>query len=394
MSNPELTAKIMFGASELNVSVYEEDSGKCVASSGALGDAGRHIVKPILGLADAVHYRVTDEWLIAGYVRDTEKGLLYVMGPALIAEPDRFAPQKYLQAMGLSAQRTEDYRRYLENIPMTRENKFSQQLMLLHYIIYGTEPEDETLSSVVIANRQQFPLKSASEAAPERIPQNYELEVLMLQFVENGDLAGMKNFLKRKISSGGALRQTSDDFLRSAKNTLINAAALVSRAVVKSGVDYSYATKIADNYVFQAERMHSARDVFSLNSDMLLKYTELVHTHKGVDTRSKLVHDVINYINANIYQKISLNDIAAALGFSTGYVSRKFKEDSGVALNKYISQCKIEKGKSLLLSTDMAISAIAYSLGFSSQNYFHKVFKEYYGVTPMEFRLNNKFGDD
>lgn len=394
MSRPELTVKYVNGASEFPVSVFGYEGGNCIASSGVLGKAGYNIVKPILNLPGAVHYKVTDEWLIAGYVKDEENGLLYVLGPALISGFDRFSPQKYLQAMGFPAQSMAQYGHYLESLPETKELKFSKQLMLLHYIVFGTEPENENLGNVVMTNRQQLHLRSISADTPERVPQNYELEMQMLQYVEKGDLVGMKSFLKRKISSGGEMRKTSDDFLRSAKNTLINAVALVSRAAVRSGVDYAYATKIADNYVFQAERLNSARDVFALNSDMLLKFTELTHAYNALGVKSKLVHDVFNYINANAYQKICLNDIAEALGLSVSYVSRKFKEDTGVALNKYITQYKLEKGKALLLSTDMSISSIAYSLGFSSQNYFHKVFKDSYGKTPVEYKATVNYGDD
>lgn len=393
MSSPELTVRYLNSASALPLSVYSAENGKCVASSGALEGAGHYIVKPILKIPGAVHYRVTDEWLIAGYVKDAENDLIYVLGPAFITAMDKFAPQKYLREMGLSIQNVAEYVPYLEHLPQVNELKFKQYLMLLHYIVLGTEPAEEHLIDAVIKDRQELQLKTDVEKSPDNAPHNYELEMQTLQYIEKGDLAGMKSFIRRKFSSGGELRKTADDFLRSSKNTFIKTATLACRAAIKGGVDYAIATGIADNYVFRAERLTSARDVFSLNSDMMLHFTELTHAYKKLDSKSKLVHDVFNYINANIYQKISLNDISDALKLSAPYISRKFKDETGVALNEYITQLKLEKAKYLLLSSDMSISSVAYSLGFSSQNYFHKVFKENVGKTPAEFKATNSLDD-
>ena len=394
MRDPELTIKYFNGAVDLPLSVYAADEGRCVASSGALENAGYHIVKEILELPGAIHYRVTDEWLAAGYIKDEENARLYVLGPAFLVPMDKFAPQKYLREMGLPVQDLAVYMPYLEHLPQISELKFKQDLLLLHYIVLGTEPAEEHLLDTVIKNRQELELKADQDKSTAGVPHNHELEIETLQYIEKGDLEGMKSFIRRKLSSEGELRKNADDYLRSAKNTFIKASALACRAAIKGGVDYAIATEIADHYVFQVERMTSSRDVFALNADMMLHFTELTHAYKKLDAKSKLVHDVFNYINANMYQKISLNDIADALGLSAPYISRKFKEETGTALSEYIMQIKLEKAKNLLLSTDMSLSDIAYMLGFSSQNYFHKVFKKRFQKTPAEYKATGGYDEN
>jgi AraC-like DNA-binding protein len=71
---------------------------------------------------------------------------------------------------------------------------------------------------------------------------------------------------------------------------------------------------------------------------------------------------------------------------SDSYLCRHFREETGKTITEYINEVKVDECKQLLITTGMPLSQISEQLGFSSQNYFHTVFKKQTGMTPYEFR--------
>lgn len=87
--------------------------------------------------------------------------------------------------------------------------------------------------------------------------------------------------------------------------------------------------------------------------------------------------------------KRSNKEYAELCGLTEYYFIHLFKEVTHVSPIKYISDVLIKKSECLLTDTDMEISDIAAFLGYESPSYFSKRFREYYGHTPTEHRLNS-----
>jgi len=81
-----------------------------------------------------------------------------------------------------------------------------------------------------------------------------------------------------------------------------------------------------------------------------------------------------------------------ALNIDMGYslFRREFKRYTGFSPVQYQIQLRIQKSKNLLSTTNLPVKEIAHQLGFDSNNYFSRIFKQKAGVTPVEFRLRNK----
>ncbi len=94
----------------------------------------------------------------------------------------------------------------------------------------------------------------------------------------------------------------------------------------------------------------------------------------------------ISYINSNLNEKISVDEIAKACHISKYYFCRRFKQIMGLTVMEYILNTRLANAKVLLSSTDMTISEISERCGFSGFSYFSRVFKANYGITPNKFR--------
>ena len=92
------------------------------------------------------------------------------------------------------------------------------------------------------------------------------------------------------------------------------------------------------------------------------------------------------YIWKNYTRKLSLQEIAEASGLSAPYFSTVFKEEMGENLSNYLNRLRVEKAATMLITTDVPISGVAFACGFEDQSWFSKIFKNNTGFTPGKYR--------
>lgn len=88
----------------------------------------------------------------------------------------------------------------------------------------------------------------------------------------------------------------------------------------------------------------------------------------------------------NFSQGISLNSLAEKHHFSTAYLSRMIKKETGYSFSEILNGIRLLGAVELLLKERVKISEIGERVGFSDQKYFSQVFKKAFGVSPGEFR--------
>ena len=101
------------------------------------------------------------------------------------------------------------------------------------------------------------------------------------------------------------------------------------------------------------------------------------------DFLRKLNELIEKNIDKSLY---TVEDLAKDLSISRVQLYRKVKAILGISVSDHINNIRLEKSKELLLNSNQNISEIAYSVGFSSPNYFSTSFKNKYGVSPKEFK--------
>ena len=99
---------------------------------------------------------------------------------------------------------------------------------------------------------------------------------------------------------------------------------------------------------------------------------------------------VIDYIEKNLSEPISLDELASLAHFEKSYLTVRFKQMWGLSPMKYVNWLRIERAKVLLATTDMSITDIACGVGFGSIHYFSRYFKEKEGITPNEYRAERQ----
>ncbi len=149
------------------------------------------------------------------------------------------------------------------------------------------------------------------------------------------------------------------------------------------------------NPEFQNQAFSDAFSIFSTQTDIaslkeyvsktLLEYLGVilsVHEHK----ENPIIKKVCDYIYKNTKSDISLEQMAEYVNVSSFYLSKLFKEDKGVTFINFLNDTRLEKSRELLQNPELSIKEITAEVGYNDQNYFSRIFRNKYGVTPTEFR--------
>ncbi len=118
----------------------------------------------------------------------------------------------------------------------------------------------------------------------------------------------------------------------------------------------------------------------------LLKEREIRPLINGDTDRP--VSKSIKYIKDNVYNNITIEELAFLSNMSVSHYSKHFKRVVGVCPNTYIRNIKLKKAKELL--TYKSVTEVAYDLSYSNVSYFIRLFKEKYGVTPKRWQSMEK----
>ena len=331
---------------------------------------------------DSVSYYMDENFLYYGLFRVKNDAVALLIGPISLMPVNTTSAAKILRSMGEPASRAKELVDYFSSIPSYPLRTFLQILCTVNYFINNEKTDvGQLLLTEDLPALDTAVLPQPSEA---EIHNTMELEEMMLSCVEHGRT---EDILKM-FSAPTAVRagEMASDALRQQKNLIICTATLVTRAAIRGGMNQEQAFALSDMYIQKAELMSDVLSLTRLNAQMVLDFTKRVEAEKAGIHKSKLVRQARDYILSHIGEAITTEILSKELGMNRTYLCKLFAEETGLTINQYVTQVKMEEAKRLMDITKKSIAEISEYLGYSSQSYFQKVFKNRYGITPGEYR--------
>ncbi|MCW1830280.1 AraC family transcriptional regulator [Enterobacter asburiae] len=115
--------------------------------------------------------------------------------------------------------------------------------------------------------------------------------------------------------------------------------------------------------------------------------SEINGLHSGtIYNISRAIHELLDWIEMNIHQPLSVKDIVRRSGYSTFYLQHMFRSVTGEPIARYIRRKKLGAAARLLLENDASISDIAFRVGFEDISTFYHCFRREFGLSPGEYR--------
>ncbi len=190
-----------------------------------------------------------------------------------------------------------------------------------------------------------------------------------------------KEFFESRIS----------DSLRNTKNYLVIMNTLCRKAAEKGGVHPLYLNKTSSEFASQIETLNTTKDIQVFIRQIFKTYCKLVKNH-NTKPYSKLIQNVIIYVESNLDADLSLSTLAKLNNVSASYLSMLFKKEVRTNLTTYVTTKRVESAQKLLEDTNLQIQNIAQNLGYLDVHYFSKIFKKSTGTSPQKYRENIRKG--
>ncbi len=209
-----------------------------------------------------------------------------------------------------------------------------------------------------------------------------EIETKLLRAIAESNKSDATHYLNELL--GSIFLGTSGD-LTNIKSKVYELLILISRSAITAGADSDTVLSLNRNYL---------TDISSITQFDGLCIWLTHEVHKQIDNifkypsirHSDVIHKTMYFIRQNFEKKISLDDAAKEVYLSASYLSKIFKDETGISFNRYLNNIRIEKSKALLLSERIRLTDISVMVGFEDQSYYTKVFKRTTGILPSVYR--------
>ncbi len=162
----------------------------------------------------------------------------------------------------------------------------------------------------------------------------------------------------------------------------------IKKIVISGYAEFEYAKKAirqnVKNFLLKPVDLEELRKTLSeIRREFLLKtdglFEETAHA-------TQIAQDIRQYLIENYSRDIQITDIASKLQYSPSYITKIFKEAFGLSPIQFLRNYRMDIAKQLITSTDYSVMQVSKMVGIDDQFYFSRTFRKTWGVSPSEIR--------
>lgn len=153
--------------------------------------------------------------------------------------------------------------------------------------------------------------------------------------------------------------------------------------ITKDDVD-----KVERELKIMTEELNACETLDQLDQEINRIFEEHGYHESRNQEYSHAVRGAIGYMEEHYAQPITQTEVAGHVGLSSEYLSRIFKEETGVKFVVYLNNLRLKHALRLLESTNMKVYEVAEQVGYSNLSYFSTVFKKNFGQNPFDYKNN------
>lgn len=332
-------------------------------------------------------YEITD-YLNTSLLLFQFKGTYYLIGPYTKSILSDEELQTLLASHRLPASVFLSLKLYYSKFPQLSYGMVSGTIQAAMRTFYPTTP-DYTCRKLTGFHEelQKDEIIFQSSQTYLQVVKRYEMENFLLRKIAEGDVKGVELSFQNVSTNFYANENPSLQSVYVSNNIgFTTIRALARKAAEQGGCPVVQIDEITQASIQKASYTRNTGELNLIIKDLLIRLTTAVAEAKNLRKYPPVIRDVLSYLNQNYTEPIFLQKLADDHHISAEYLSRTFKKEIGQNITDYISGLRTEKAASLLRNSKLSIAEIAAFVGYSDSNYFVKVFKKHYGMTPSAYR--------
>lgn len=317
-------------------------------------------------------------------------------GPVLLWEPDELVKEefkKFIKGKTLTVENIDDIIKNAIQLDPVIMSSAAQ--MLFFFVNYISLEESKYLSQskkislqqrqiaeLLIEKKQNAANIDVLEKRAKLKKYPAELEKELIAYVQMGDNNNAKRILNNIL---GEIFSYSSGNLDIIKAKLYELTAILMRAAVDIGAPLENMTQYIAMYNRILSENTTFEDLCYLTNEIMEAFMAIVYEHSSYKQTNKHLINAINYIKHNFGKDLSLRTVASEIFVSSCYLSHLFKDEMNMTFSDYVTKIRMEESIRLLKKGNLMVQDVAFMVGIGDANYFTKIFKKYYGITPKNY---------
>lgn len=317
----------------------------------------------------------------------------FVVGPAITSDIDLWIVEEFKQKVSTKGNFSIQYQK--------SRGHMLNNFCLIYYTLAKqvlTEAELITDSSLnhqdLIVKNEEVNHYKHENSYSDLEHYSYSFENNFLRAIENGDIEFIDRKTTDHYSNPKSTGKLASSMAKQQEYEVVSLIVLVSRAAIRGGLNPSVAYQLSEVYLQKVANAKTFPEFAQISKSVQLDFTTKVKELKMRNKKKDYVEQTKDYIWNSIYDSnLKVTEVSKALNINNSYLSRAFKEKTGRTIIRYILETKLTLAAEMLKYSNYSIVQIVESLNFASQSHFGKQFKEYFGLTPLQFQKIHKVID-
>lgn len=310
-----------------------------------------------------------------------------LLGPYIPIKDSSYDLEQY----NLTLDEIDTLKSYHEGLPRLNKHKITNILRILLKNIYTKDCKFEFIEKTNLFNFKPKNNKNTNQLITlieseslEKISTN---EYKLIFAIREGDKFFASRCLDKLLPQKTI---NSNDFanIRDYKNKLIYYNTLLKKSAELEFPSTVYLQSLYNTNLKKIESSNDFNELYDLIHGMIIGYCDAVNNYK-LKNYSTLVRKVVDYINLNLINDLSVQNLADLFYVSPTYLTRIFKKEVNYSIVEYINKQKIRRSTLLLKDSNLPINQISQIVGINDFNYFSRLFKKHMNKTPSQYRKDN-----
>lgn len=220
------------------------------------------------------------------------------------------------------------------------------------------------------------------------IHDHYAIEQQFMHSIEQGDTENAIMYLKYQQRGFQSFKRLGTTL----ENERIAAAivrTMVRIAAIQAGLPTLSIDLLSRSNTIASRKAKSVDEIYTEKEKMVMAFCNEIKKHKN-QGYSSLISNVICYMEHEYDENITVAQLAEEFHISPNYLTNLFHKETGQTPTDYLRQIRTSQARQLLLTTNLPIQKISEKIGIDDSNYFVKLFKKDYAMTPSQYRKHYK----